>query len=225
MPDVTELVTIVPNMSASLTSSSLTAALFGQTRRAILALLYGHPDEAYYLRQLVRSGGLGLGAVQREVKRLAEAGILRRTVRGHQVYYQANPECPVFAELKGLVVKTAGAADVLRDALASLTSQIKVAFIYGSVARFKQRSASDVDLMVVGDVSFGDVVSALAAAQETLGREINPTVYSPTEFKSKLKARHHFLSSVLRNEKVFVIGDEHELARMGPIRVAQRAQE
>jgi predicted nucleotidyltransferase len=188
-----------------------------------LALLYGHPDEAYYLRQLVRSAGLGLGAVQREVKRLAEAGIIRRTVRGRQVYYQANPECPLFEELKSLAVKTAGVADILRDGLSSLAGRINVAFIYGSVARFKQRSVSDVDLMVIGDVSFGEVVSALKAAQESLQREINPTVYSPTEFKSKLRARHHFLSSVLRNEKVFVIGDEHELARMGPIRVAQRA--
>ena len=225
MTGVTGLVTIVSNMSTAPASSSLSAALFGQTRRAILALLYGHPDEAYYLRQLVRSGGLGLGAVQREVKRLTEAGILRRTVRGRQVYYQADPECPVFAELKGLVVKTAGVVEVLRDALAPLAGRIMVAFIYGSVARFKQKTGSDVDLMVVGDVSFGDAVSALAIAQETLGREINPTVYSPPEFKSKLKAHHHFLSSVLRTEKVFVMGDEQELARLGPIRLADRAQE
>jgi predicted nucleotidyltransferase len=212
-------------MSTVLTSSNLSAALFGQTRRAILALLYGHPDEAYYLRQLARSGGLGLGGVQREVRRLAEAGILRRTVRGHQVYYQANPDCPVFAELKGLMVKTAGAVDVLREALAPLGGRIKVAFIYGSVARLQQRNASDVDLMVVGAVSFGEVVGALSAAQELIHREISPTVYSPAEFRSKLKARHHFLSSVLRNEKVFVIGDAHELARLGPIRVADRAPE
>jgi predicted nucleotidyltransferase len=163
-----------------------------------------------------------LGGVQREVKRLAEAGIIRRTVRGRQVYYQANPECPVFGELKGLVVKTAGAADVLRDALAPLAQRINVAFIYGSVARLGQKSGSDVDLIVIGDVSFGDVVSALRTAQETLSREINPSVYLPAEFKSKLKARHHFLSSVLRNEKVFVMGDEHELARLGPVRVAHR---
>jgi len=148
-------------MSTALTSSSLAAALFGQTRRAILALLYGHPDEAYYLRQLARLGGLGLGVVQREVKRLSEAGILRRTVRGHQVYYQANPDCPVFAELKGLMVKTAGAVDVLREALAPLAGRIKGAFIYGSVARLQQRNGSDVDLMVVGAVSFGEVVGAL----------------------------------------------------------------
>jgi predicted nucleotidyltransferase len=212
-------------MSTASINSNLSAALFGQTRRALLALLYGHPDEAYYLRQLARAGGLGLGGVQREVKRLAGAGILRRTIRGHQVYYQANPECPVFPELKGLVVKTSGAADVLRGALALLAGRIKVAFIYGSVARLQQKNTSDVDLMVVGEVSFGEVVAALSVAQELIHREINPTVYSPAEFRSKLKARHHFLSSVLRNEKVFVVGDEHELARLGPIRLADQAPE
>jgi predicted nucleotidyltransferase len=220
---VTKLGTIVTNMSTPSISSNLSGALFGQTRRALLALLYGHPDEAYYLRQLARAGGLGLGAVQREVRRLTEAGILQRTVRGHQVYFQANSECPVFAELKGLMVKTAGAAEVLRAGLAPLAGQIKVAFIYGSMAGLRQKNASDVDLMVVGTVSFGDVVAALNAAQDLLHREINPMVYSPAEFRSKLKARHHFLSSVLRNEKVFVVGDEHELARLGPIRLADRA--
>jgi DNA-binding transcriptional ArsR family regulator len=204
-------------------SSNLSTALFGRTRRAILAQLYGHPDEAYYLRQLVRCAGLGLGAVQREVKRLSEAGILRRAARGREVYYQANPECPLFEELKSLAVKTAGVADILRDALAPLAGRTNVAFIYGSVARLKQTSASDVDLMVIGDVSFVDVVSALGRAQRILSREINPMVYSPAEFKAKLKAGHHFLSGVLKNEKVFVIGDAHELARMGPIRVADRA--
>lgn len=211
-------------MSTQVSSFSLSNVLFGRTRRAILGLLYGHPDEAYYLRQLVRSAGLGLGAAQREVKRLAEAGIIRRTVQGHQVYYQANPECPLFGELKSLVVKTAGAADALRDGLASLGSRIRVAFIYGSVAGLKQKSGSDVDLMVIGDVSFGDVVAALGAAQELLHREINPTVYSPAEFKRKLKARHHFLSSVLKTEKVFVMGDQHELARLGSVQLAHRAQ-
>jgi predicted nucleotidyltransferase len=200
-------------MSTVSTNSNLSAALFGQTRRAVLALLYGHPDEAYYLRQLARLGKLGLGSVQREVKRLAKAGILQRTVRGNQVYYQANPECPVFAELKGLMVKTAGAVDVLHEALSQLGDQIKVAFIYGSMARLQQMNGSDLDLMVVGAVSFGEVVAALNPAQGVVHREINPTVYSAAEFKSKLKARHHFLLSVLRNEKVFVVGDEHELLR------------
>lgn len=212
-------------MSTSSTSSSLAAALFGQTRRVILAMLYGHPDEAYYLRQLARSTGAGLGAVQREIKRLTEAGIVTRSVRGRQVFYQANPDCPVFAELKGLVVKTTGVADVLRTALAPLAGRIQLAFIYGSVARLAQKSASDVDLMAVGGVSFGEIISALTAAQETLAREVNPTVYSGAEFKAKLRAGHHFLTSVVRREKMFLIGDEHELARLGAKRLAQRARE
>ena len=115
---VIDLGTIVPTMSTVFAGSELSAALFGQTRRAILALLYGHPDQAYYLRQLVRSAGLGLGAAQREVKRLSDAGIIRRTVSGHQVFYQANPDCPIFGELKSLMVKTTGVADVLQAALA-----------------------------------------------------------------------------------------------------------
>ncbi len=210
-------------MSTTFADSKLSPALFGQTRRAILALLYGHPDQAYYLRQLVRSAGVGLGAAQREVKRLSDAGIIRRTVSGHQVFYQANPDCPVFGELKGLMVKTTGVADVLRAALAPLAAQIQLAFIYGSVARLAQRSGSDVDVMVVGEPTFGEVVSALAGAQETLAREINPSVYSPAEFRSKLKAGHHFLTTVLEGEKVFLIGDEHELARVGAKRLGKRA--
>ena len=210
-------------MSTAFTGSDLSAALFGQTRRAILALLYSHPDRSYYLRHLVRSAGVGLGAAQREVKRLTDAGIIRRTVSGNQVFYQANPECPVFGELKGLMVKTTGVADVLRAALAPLAAQIRLAFIFGSVAKLAQRNGSDVDVMVVGELTFGEIVSALGAAQETLAREINPTVYSPAEFRSKLKAGHHFVTAVIGGEKVFLIGDEHELARLGAKRLGKPA--
>ena len=210
-------------MSTAFASSQLSAALFGQTRRAILALLYGHPDQSYYLRQLVRSAGVGLGAAQREVKRLSDAGIIRRTVSGNLVFYQANPDCPIYGELKGLMVKTTGVADVLRAALAPLAAQIRVAFIYGSVAKLAQRNGSDVDVMVVGEPTFGEVVSAVGNAQETLARELNPIVYSPTEFRSKLKAGHHFLTAVIGGEKLFLIGDEHELARLGAKRLGKPA--
>jgi uncharacterized protein len=212
-------------MSTSLGATELSAALFGQTRRAVLALLYGHPDQSYYLRQMVRSAGLGLGAAQREVKRLSQAGILLRTVRGNQVLYQANPECPIYEELKGLMVKTTGVADVLRAALATLTGRIRVAFVYGSLAKLSQRNGSDVDLMVIGDPAFGKVVSALGSAQETLAREVNPTVYSVAEFRSKLKEGHHFLTEVSEGEKIFLIGDERELARLGAKRVVKPSQE
>jgi len=212
-------------MSTAFAESGLAAALFGQTRRAILGLLYGHPDQSYYLRQLVRSARLGLGAAQREVKHLSDAGIIRRTVSGNQVFYQANPNCPIFGELKGLMVKTAGVADVLRAALAPLAGRIKVAFIYGSVAKLQQRNGSDVDVMVVGEPTFGEVVEALGSVQEALSREINPTVYSPAEFRSKLKADHHFLTAVIRGQKLFLVGDERELARLGARRLGKSGQE
>lgn len=198
----------------------VSTTLFGKTRRAVLSLLFTHTDEAFYLRQIVRAIGAGLGAVQRELKRLTEAGIIRRTVRGRQVYYQANPDCPLFAELRGLVIKTAGVGDVLRAALAPLADRIHLALIYGSLARGEERRSSDIDVLVVGEVTFGEVVAILAPAQETLGREINPNVYPSAEFRSKLAAGHHFLRTVIGGPKLFLIGDEYELARLAKKRLA-----
>lgn len=187
-------------------------------------MLYSHADEAFYLRQLARAAGMGLGAVQREVKRLSDVGIIRRTVRGRQVYYQASSQCPVFGELKSLVLRTAGAGDVLRAALAPLADRVKLAFIYGSLVRGEARRGSDVDILVVGEVTFSEIVSALHRAQQKLGREVNPTVYPPAEFRSKLAAGHHFLTTVVRGEKIFLVGDGHELARLAEKRLAHRAQ-
>jgi len=170
------------------TDNPIGSALFSKNRRAVLALLYGHPDETFYLRQIVRLSGGGLGAVQRELRQLAAAGILRRTTRDTLVYFQANKDCPVFEELKSMVVKTVGVADVLQVALARLAERITAAFIFGSIARAGQTRDSDVDLVVIGEVAFADVVAALTEAQETLGREINPVVYSCSEFRSKILA-------------------------------------
>lgn len=205
--------------------SNLSAALFGSARRGVLSLLFGHPEESYFLRQIARETGLGLGAVQREVQRLSDAGILLRTVHGHQVYFQANAQSPIFSELKGLMIKTSGLADVLRTALTPLAQDIRVGFIYGSFARGQERSGSDVDIGIVGKVRFEEVVSALSSAQNRIGREVNPTVYSTHEFRSKLQAGHHFLTSVVQGPKIFVIGDEIELARLAGKRMAHRTQE
>jgi len=201
-------------MGTEKTNKSLAAGLFGKTRRAVLALLFGRPDEAFYVRQVVRIAGVGQGTVQRELRRLAELGLISRQVRGKQVYFQANRKCPIFEELRGLIMKTAGVADVLKDALVSLGERITVAFIYGSVAKGSDKTTSDVDLMVVGSVGFGEIVSAVGAAQETLGREVNPTVYPPDEFQRKIVDGHSFLKTVLKEPKVFLIGDEHDLKRL-----------
>ena len=207
-------------MSTLPSTDNLSRTLFSKTRRAVLSLLYSHVDEAFYLRQIARAAGVGLGAVQRELKQLSDAGIIQRVVRGQQVYYQADPRCPVFAELKKLVVKTVGVGAALQAALVPLGDRINVAFIYGSIARSEERQNSDVDVLVVGKVTFGEIVSSLKEAQKTIGREINPTVYPPAEFRSKLAAGHHFLNAVLKEPMLFLIGDKRELARLAKKPVA-----
>jgi len=213
--------TIVPKMSTVQYTDSISETLFGKTRRAVLSLLYSHADDAFYLRQIVRAAGVGVGAVQRELKELSDSGIIQRIVRGRQVYYQANPQCPVFEELKALVTKTVGIAAVLRTALTPLADRIRVAAIYGSVARNEEHRGSDVDLLVVGKVTFTEIVSALEQAQKIINREVNPTVYPPGEFRSKLLAGHHFLNTILGKPMLFLVGDERELARLAKKRLAR----
>ena len=192
--------------------------------QAILAHLYGRSDEEFYFREIARSTGTTPSSLQRELAALARAGIIDRTVRGHQVYFRANRACPVFDELRGLVVKTFGVADVLRSALRPLAGRIEAAFIYGSVARGEERAESDIDLFVIGKVSSGEVIEALAKAERRLGREINPTVFPPAEFAGKARERNHFLTTVLAERKLFLIGGEDELeslARKGRAAGAQ----
>ncbi|MGC8723792.1 MAG: nucleotidyltransferase domain-containing protein [Acidobacteriota bacterium] len=211
-------------MSATGRPTSLGTLLFGKTRRAVLALTFGRPEEAFYVRQVARYAATGNGVVQRELEQLAAVGILTRRPSGRQVYYQANPDCPIFQELRTLVVKTAGVADVLRDALLVLADHIQTAFLYGSFAAERQGPRSDVDVMVIGDVTLSRVVEALAPAQERLGREINPTVYPPAEFSAKAASGHAFLAAVIRGPKVFLIGDADELERLVEKRMARRAR-
>ena len=191
------------------------SVLFGRARRLILGWLLGHPDETFFLRQLVRQTGLSPGSVQRELAALVSAGLVKRTTQGRQVYFQADSESPVFPELRSLFLKTAGVADVLRDGLRPLTDRIVAAFVFGSAARGELRNDSDIDLLVVGDVSFGEVVGALSKAQRVLGREVNPTVYPLTEFRAKLGDGHHFLNAVLNEPHVLVMGDRDELEGLG----------
>lgn len=197
------------------TVASLSDVLFGRTRQKVLALFFGHPDESFYLREVARRTGQALGAVQRELAQLAAAGILGRERQGNQVRFRVNPQCPVYPELKALVTKTVGAADVLRAALRPLAERIRAAFLFGSFARGEQRQHSDVDVMVVGDVSFRDLSAALAQAERRLGRPVNPVLYTPDEFACKRAENHHFLTRVLEEPKILLIdggGDE-----LGPV--------
>ena len=198
-------------MSSEVKINKLGTTLFGKTRRAVLALLYSHPDESFYLRQLARMTAVGMGSLQRELKQLSEAGIIQRSEIGRQIFFKANPDCPIYPELRDLIIKTFGVADVLRQALAPLADTILVAFIFGSIVSGEINQSSDLDVMVIGDISFADVVSALSPVQEVLSREINPAVYPPGKFKEKLSADQHFIKSVLSSPKIFLIGNKNEL--------------
>jgi len=188
-------------------------SLFPVTRKKLLAVLYGKAGEEFYLRELVRAAGKGHGVVQRELQNLVEGGLVVREERKGRTYFQANRQCPIFDELKRIIVKTAGLVDVIYDVLESMKG-IEIAFIYGSIARGEEGPDSDVDVAIIGNLSFKNVVSALAPAQGILGREINPTVFRATEFSKKAKEKNHFVRSLLDGEKIFVIGSEHDLERL-----------
>jgi len=196
-------------------ANALGDLLFGQTRSRILALLYGMPDQSFFTRQIARQIDTSAGTVQRELETLSQLGLIERSASGKQVFYQANRNHPAYAELHSLIAKTSGVFHLLRSALAPLAKKIIFALVYGSMARGDENAGSDVDLLVIGNVSMDELLAQLASAERDLGRSINPTVYSPKEFKAKLQEGNHFLKSVMRGEKVLLIGDENDLGKMG----------
>jgi len=204
-----------------MSTTGLTDLLFGRTRGAVLALLYGRADESFYTREIARQVGASVGAIQRELENLSKVGLILRKSVGNQVFYQANRDMPIFPEMRGLINKTMGIFGILGSALRPLSKQIVAAFVYGSVARKQETAQSDVDLMVVGKVTLDEVLSRLSTVEKGIGRSINPTVYSVAEFKSKFASGNHFLTSVLKGQKVFLLGDEDELRKMGGIRLAK----
>ncbi len=199
--------TIVLVMSTE--GTALGNLLFGQTRGRILGVLFGFPDEAFFVRQIARSIDVSTGAVQRELKTLADAGLILRTKTGNQVFYRANREHPVYLELHALLAKTIGVFQLLSEALEPLADQIQFAFVYGSFARGDESATSDVDLLVIGSVTLDDLLERLTPVEATLRRPINPSIYSLSELVTKLRDNHHFLSTIQKGKTVFLIGDEH----------------
>jgi DNA-binding transcriptional ArsR family regulator len=191
-------------------------ALLSKTRQGILAATLMQPEKAWYGSELARRMGVPSSSLQRELRELTDAGILKSHRQGRMVYYQANANSSFYSDLRGLLLKTAGLVDVLRDALVPVTAKISLAFVYGSIASGQERSESDIDLMVVGSVSPADLALPLRCAREQLGREINPTVYSVAEFKRKRAAKDHFPSQVLTSPRLIVLGSEEELGKASP---------
>ena len=195
--------------------SRLSDALFTKTQQAVLGLLFSNPDSSYHFRGIVRQVGIGQGTVQRELQRLTDAGIILREQRDLQPIYRANKGCPIYAELRSLVIKTMGVSVALQDALKALGERVQLAFIFGSFARDGDTAKSDVDVLIIGDVTMLDLAAALRSIQETLGREVNPVVYPADEYRSRLADGNHFLTSIQREPKIFLIGTQDELERLG----------
>ena len=194
--------------------NQLLDALFPKTRQGILAVTLVQPRKAWYGAEMARRLGVPSSSLQRELQDLTEAGILKTHRQGRMAYYQANADSPLFSDLRGLLLKTAGLADVLREALKPLVSTLRMVFVYGSIAGGREQYDSDIDLMIIGAVSPLELAAPLRRARELLGREINPTVFTTAEFIKKQKAKDHFLTRVLDKPVLFVIGNQHELGKI-----------
>lgn len=194
-------------------SVGLSEALFTKTQRKLLGLLFGHPDRSYYANEIVRHANSGIGAVQRELERLTAAGLLAVEPVGNQRHYRANRESPIFAELRGITMKTFGVTDVLREALEPLAKKIRLAFIYGSLAKGTDTAKSDIDLMVISDsLTYAEVFGALEPAIGTLARPVNPSVYTRRELAKRVDGGNVFIKRVLTQPKLWLIGGDDDLS-------------
>lgn len=191
--------------------SPLAGILFKEYRLRVLSLLLLQPDCSYHVREIARLTGTLAGTLHKELSTLAEAGVLLKEPQGNQVCYRANTACPIYAELASILRKTSGVASILADQLRPLVDVIDVAFVFGSIASGKATAESDIDVLVIGKINFADVVKALYPAQEILGREINPKVYSPAEWQQAIIEQNNFIRDVMEKPKLFVIGTKDDI--------------
>lgn len=209
-------------------TAQIAETIWPKARREIIGLLFTRPDEEWHLRDIARLTDLAPATVQREVVSLSDAGILTRRSSGNQVFYSADRECPIFDELQGIAIKTVGVASPIREVLEDMTDRIAVAFVFGSIASGDARPDSDIDLMIIGDAGLRELSPRLRDLEKTLGRDVNPITMGPDELARRIAEREHFVSRVLGEPKVFILGDDHELERLAGTRAtapAQRAPE
>lgn len=188
--------------------------MFSPYRRQVLAVLFLRPDEQFHVRQLERMTGVSAGSLHRELKAMAESGLLLRKKIGNQVFYRANTECSIYEELAAIFRKTMGLTSLLQDALSDLVHKIQVAFVFGSMASGRQTAGSDLDICVLGEVSLREIVKALSPVQETLQREVNPVVMTPKKFSDLSKKKDRFVTRVLGEPMLFVKANRDELAEL-----------
>ena len=205
---------IIPNMGTLFahTSSGLAGALFSPVQLKVLGLLFGQPERRFQSAELIRLANSGTGAVHRQLGRLEEVGWVTATRVGNQKHYQANPECPAFDELRGLIAKTVGLVEPIRRALKLLSESISVAFIYGSMAKGKDTAESDIDLMIVSaSLGLADLYTVLENVESMLGRSVNPNIMTPAEWKKRRHVPDSFVARVASQPRLFVVGGEHDL--------------
>lgn len=188
-------------------------ALFTKVQQRVLGIIFSNPERSFYGNEIIRLADSGTGAVQRELQRLQSAGLVTVERIGNQKHFRANRSAPVFEELRSLVLKTSGLADVVRTVLAPFAEQIDAAFIFGSVAKQTATTESDVDLMIISDVlTYPDLFAALEAASQRLDRVISPTLYTSAEFSKRVTRRNAFLTKVLAGPRIWLIGSDDALA-------------
>jgi predicted nucleotidyltransferase len=192
----------------------LAEILSSNIRAEIFRHLFGVSPQNLHLREIERRTGFAIGTVQQEIKKLQRFDIITRIKDGNRVYYKANTDHPLYPDIRNLVVKTSGLVDLVKEALSSET-KIKIAFVFGSVARQEEKAISDVDLMVIGDIGLRTLTGLLMDVSGKLGREINPHRLTESEFIKRKKAKDHFLQQVLKSPKIFIMGKEDELSAMG----------
>jgi predicted nucleotidyltransferase len=197
--------------------------MFSPYRRQVLATLFLRPDEQFHVRELGRLTGVSAGSLHRELRAMAESGLLLREKVGNQVFYQANGDGPIFEELAAIFRKTVGLTSLLETALSDIGDGIDLSFVFGSMASGRQSAGSDLDICVVGEVSILEVVKALSSVQETLRREINPVVMTKKKFLSLLKKGDRFVTRMLTEPKLFITADKDEFAKLTKNRTAGRA--
>jgi predicted nucleotidyltransferase len=198
---------------ASSRVSSLADVLFTGTQQRLLALLFGQPTRSFYANELISLAGMGSGAVQRELAKLAGSGLVTVRSIGNQKHYQANADAPIFEEMRGIVQKTFGLAEPLRQALAPLSKRMVAAFVYGSVAKNTDTAKSDIDLMVISDeLAYPDLFASLEAANAAIGRTVNPTILTRKALAKRVNAKESFTTRVLAQQKIWIVGDDSALA-------------
>ena len=197
-------------------NSGLGSALFTETQQQVLSILYGRPHQSFYLKQVLRLTGMGVHTIKRELDRMVKVGILTLTKIGNQHHFQANSECPIYHELLAIVRKTFGITAVLKTALKPIDEKVKIAFVYGSVAKAEDGADSDIDLMLAGhELAYAEVMERLSEAEELLGRPINPTIYDTDQLGVKLKKGNSFLKRVMDQPKLWIKGENNDIGTSG----------